>query len=274
MPGELTKINGAEIFWESAGEGSDVLLIHAGVADGRMWDQLFSVLAKKFRSIRYDMRGFGRSTFPGGPYSHVADLDGLFRAADVDSAAVVGASVGGQIAIDFALVHLGKVTGLVLAASALGGHEWSRMVQEFGGAEDAALDARDIDAAVELNLRLWVDGPRRGQDAVSPEVRERVRQMQRVAFEKQLVAYDQTPPPMPVDELDPPAAYRLGEIQVPTLVIVGDQDVPDFREIADRMAGDIPNAKKVEMNDAAHMLTLEKPAEFNDHVLKFLEGAT
>ena len=149
MRGELTKINGAEIFWESAGEGSDVVLIHAGVADGRMWDELFPVLAKKFRCIRYDIRGFGRSTFPGGPYSHVADLDGLFRAADVDSAAVVGASVGGQIAIDFSLVHPGKVTRLVLAASALGGHdEWSPMVREFGGAEDAALDARDIDASV------------------------------------------------------------------------------------------------------------------------------
>lgn len=274
MGGELTKINGAEIFWEAAGEGSDVLLIHAGVADSRMWDELFPVLAKRFRCIRYDVRGFGRSTFPGGPYSHVADLDGLFRAAGVDSAAVVGASAGGQIAIDFSLVHPTKVTCLVLAASALGGHEWSRMVREFGGAEDAALDAGDIDAAVELNLQLWVDGPRRGEDAVSPEVRETVRQMQRLAFEKQLVAYEQTPPPMPVGELDPPAAYRLGEIQVPTLVIVGDQDVPDFREIAERMAGDIPNAKKVEMNDAAHMLTLEKPAEFNDHVLKFLEGAT
>ena len=274
MKGELTKINGAEIFWESAGEGSDVVLIHAGVADGRMWDELFPVLAKKFRCIRYDLRGFGRSTFPGGPYSHVADLDGLFHVADIDSAAVVGASVGGGVAIDFSLVYPGRVTRLVLAASALGGHEWSRMVREFGAAEDAALDARDVDAAVELNLRLWVDGPRRAPDAVSPEVRERVRQMQRLAFEKQLVADEQTPPPMPADELDPPAAYRLGEIQVPTLVIAGDQDVPDFHDIAERIAGDIPNAKKVEISDAAHMLVVEKPAEFNDHVLKFLEGAT
>ena len=274
MRGELTKINGAEIFWESAGEGPDVLLIHAGVADGRMWDELFSVLVKKFRCTRYDLRGFGRSSFPGGPYSHVADLEELFRSADVDSAAVVGASVGGGIAIDFALVHPGKVTRLVLAASALGGHEWSPMVREFGGAEDDALDARDVDAAVELNLQLWVDGPRRGQDAVSPEVRKKVRQMQRLAFEKQLVAYEQSSPPMPTDELDPPAAYRLGEIQVPTLVMVGDQDVPDFQEIAERIAGDIPNVKKIEMNNAAHMLALEKPAEFNDHLLKFLEGAT
>ena len=272
MKGELTAINGAELFWESAGEGSAVVLIHAGTADSRMWDDLFSRLSEDFRSVRYDLRGFGRSSFPGGPYSHAADLDALFRTLGIDSAAVIGTSLGGQIAIDFSLVYPLRVTRLLLAASALGGYQWSEEVQGFGAAEDAALDAGDVDKAVELNLRMWVDGPSRGSSAVSATVRERVREMQRNAFEKQLRAYEQqSPPPSPTNELQPPTAARLTDIDVPTLVVVGDKDALDILEIADQLAKEIPQARKVVIPGTAHMLSLEKPEEFSELVVAFLE---
>ncbi len=271
MRGEITAIDGAELYWESAGEGPTVVLIHAGTADSRMWDYLFSRLSEDFRSIRYDLRGFGRSSFPGGPYSHVADLEALFRTVGIDSATVIGASLGSRIAIEFSLVYPRCVTRLVLAASALGGYEWSEDVQEFVVAEDAALDAGDVDEAVELNLRMWVDGPRRGASDVSATVRKRVREMQCIAFQKQLRAYEESPPPSSTNELQPPAAARLTEIEVPTLVVVGDQDVSDILKIADLLAKGIPKARKVVIPGTAHMLSLEKPEEFSELVVDFLK---
>ena len=270
MQGELTAIDGFELFWESAGEGPTVVLIHAGVTDSRMWDDLFSKLSGDFRCVRYDLRGFGRSSFPGGSYSHVTDLDSLFRTAGIHSAAVVGASLGGQIAIEFSLSYPRRVTRLVLAASALGGFQWSEEIREFASAEDAALDAGDVDKAVELNLRMWVDGPSREPSRVPETVRERVREMQSNAFEKQLRAYEQSPPPSSTDDLEPPAAARLTEIQAPTLVVVGDKDVPDILKIADRLTKEIPNARRVTIPNTAHMLSLEKPEEFNEIVAAFL----
>ena len=272
MKGELTAINGAELFWESAGEGSAVILIHAGTADSRMWDDLFGRLSGKFQSVRYDLRGFGRSSFPGGPFSHAADLDALFETVGIDSATVIGTSLGGEIAIDFSLAYPLRVNRLVLAASALGGYQWSQEVQRFAVAEDAALDVGDVDKAVELNLRMWVDGPNRGSSAVSATVRESVREMQRNAFEKQLRAYEQeSPPPSPTIDLQPPAAARLSDIDVPTLVVVGDQDALDILKIADQLAKEIPKARKAVIPGTAHMLGLEKPGEFGELVMAFLE---
>ena len=269
----LADIRGAELFWQTAGSGPAVVLIHAGVADHRMWDDLFGRLSEDFRSLRYDLRGFGRSSFPGGLYSHVDDLDALLRTVGMDPVAIVAASSGGQIAIDFALVHPGRVSRLVLVASALGGHEWSEEVRAFANQEDAALEAGDVDAAVELNLRTWVDGRNRAASDVPATVRERVREMQRIAFEKQLRADEQSPPPSS-EELKPPATMRLAEIETPTLVVVGDRDVADFLTIADVLADEIPNARKVVIPGAAHMVNLEKPEEFSEHAIPFLKQSS
>lgn len=267
----MSVINGAEIFWESAGEGPGILFIHAGVADSRMWDDLFGTLALQFRCIRYDLRGYGRSSCPPGPFSHLADLAGVIETAGVESAALIGASMGGRLAIDFTLTHPHRVSRLVLVASALGGHEWSEEVRRFGREEDAALEAGDVDAAVELNLKMWVDGPRREPTAVSAHVRASVAAMQRDAFEKQIAAYAETDPPTVIDDLEPPAAVRLDDIEVPTLVLVGDEDVSDILEIAARASQEISRARKVVIPGTAHMLAAEKPEEFAEHVTDFLK---
>lgn len=264
-------INGAEIFWESAGEGPAVVFIHAGVADSRMWDDLLGRLSLHYRCIRYDLRGFGRSSYPPGPFSHIADLEGVLEIAGVESAILIGASLGGGLAIDFTLAHPDRVSRLVLVASALGGHDWSEEVRRFGREEDAALDAGDVDAAVELNLRMWVDGPRRDPTAVSADARASVAAMQRNAFEKQIVAYAQTDPPTVIDDLQPAAAERLADVEIPALVVVGDEDVSDILEIAARLSQEIPRARKVVIPGTAHMLGLEKPDEFADHLVGFLK---
>lgn len=252
---------------EVAGEGPAVALLHSTVCDSRMWDAEFAALAERYQVLRYDFRGFGRSPLPTEPWSSVDDLRGLLDEEGMERAALVGLSGGAATALDFALAEPGRVRGLVLAAPAIGGLEWSEEVQWFGAEEDALLDAGDLDAAVELNLRMWVDGPRRDPEAVDPGVRARVGEMQRRAFEVQLASE-----PGEHRRLRPPAVERLEEVAAPTLVLVGDADVPDVLRNAELLAGRIPGARKVVLPDVAHMVNLERPEEFLRLVRDFLDG--
>ena len=260
------EINGAELNYELTGDGPAVVLVHEGVCDLRMWDELVGPLAREFTVLRYDMRGYGDSTLPPGPFSQSGDLLGLLDHVGIERAALVGVSYGGRVALDTAFVAPDRVSALVLAAPGLRDHEWSKAIREFGDEEERLLEAGDIDAATELNVRLWVDGPNRGPDAVGKDVRERVRQMQRRAFDVQLAAYEADPAPGPED----PLVLRLGEIATPTLVIVGNADAPDFLEIADKLEAELPDARKVVLADTAHTVPLERPDEFRELTLDFL----
>jgi 3-oxoadipate enol-lactonase len=260
------EINGAELNYELAGTGPAVALLHEGVCDLRMWDELVEALAPEFRVLRYDMRGYGHSTLPPGPFSQSGDLLALFDHVGIEQAALVGVSYGGRVALDTAFVAPDRVTCLVLAAAGLRDHEWSSVVREFGDEEERLVESGDLAAATDLNVRLWVDGPSRGPDREREAVRERVRTMQQRAFEIQEPAYAETPPPGPEE----PVNVRLDEIRAPTLVVVGDADVPDFPEIADRLEAELPNARKVVLADTAHTIPLERPDEFRELTVGFL----
>jgi 3-oxoadipate enol-lactonase len=267
----VADIRGARLHYELAGDGAALVLVHEGVADSRMWDDQFEVFARRYRVLRYDVRGFGRSSLPGGPYSHVEDLRELLGVAGIDSAALVGASMGGRIALDYALMFPSRVRALVLVGPGLADHEWSAPVAAAGKAEDEALDRGDLDEAVEVNLRAWVDGPHRAPDEVDPAVRRRVGEMQLQAFRVQVPALEADPPPGPGDRLEPPASARLAEVRVPTLIVVGGVDQPDILEISERLGAGIPGAESVLIPDAAHVPNMERPAEFNAVVLDFLD---
>ena len=260
------EINGAELSYELAGDGPAVVLVHEGVCDLRMWDELAPVLAREFTMLRYDLRGYGDSTLPPGPFSQNSDLLELMDHTGIEQAALVGVSYGGRVSLDTAFVAPDRITALILASPGLRDHEWSRGVAEFGDEEERLLDAGEIAAATDLNVRLWVDGPKRGPDAEREDVRERVRVMQQRAFEIQVAAYETQPPPGPEE----PVNLRLDEVTAPALVIVGDADVPDFPEIADRLERELPNARKVVLADTAHTIPLERPDEFRELTLEFL----
>jgi 3-oxoadipate enol-lactonase len=260
------EINGAELNYEIAGEGPAVALLHEGVCDLRMWDELVEALASEFTVLRHDMRGYGDSTIPPGPFSQSRDLLALLDHVGLERAALVGVSYGGRVALDTAFEAPERVTALVLAAPGLRDHQWSRTVREFGDAEEQLLDAGDLVAATDLNVRLWVDGPNRGPDPERAPVRERVREMQQRAFEVQVPAYESEPAPGPEDPVD----VRLGEIRAPTVVVVGDADVPDFPEIANQLVSELPNACKVVLPDTAHTIPLERPDEFRELTLELL----
>jgi pimeloyl-ACP methyl ester carboxylesterase len=145
------------------------------------------------------------------------------------------------------------------------GFAWSDRVRAFGAEEDAALERGDLDAAVEVNLRMWVNGPRRPPAVVDAAVRELVRQMQRRAFELQVPVW-QDAEELLVSDL----ARRLDAVRVPTLVVVGEEDVADFHQIAAQLAREIDGARHAVIPNAAHLPSLERPSAFNELVLGFL----
>ncbi|MBA3330990.1 MAG: alpha/beta fold hydrolase [Actinobacteria bacterium] len=265
----LADIEGARLWYEERGEGPAVVLLHAGIADARMWDEQVDALAEGHRVIRYDMRGYGHSPLPPGPFSHVRDLEALLAHLDCGHVSLVGLSHGGQVALDFALTRPEPVKALVLVAPSLADHEWSPEARRVSDEEDACYEAGDLDGAVEVNLRAWVDGPLRASDAVEPAVRERVRVMCRRSFELYSEAMAQGEPG-PSAPLDPPAGARLGEVRAPTLVLVGDADMPDMLTISERLESGIAGARRVVLPGVAHMVNLERPERFTELVLAFL----
>jgi 3-oxoadipate enol-lactonase len=255
---------GAQLYYEVAGTGHPLLLIHAGVADSRMWDDQFELFAQHYRVIRYDLRGFGQSKVPAGQFSNSEDIVNLLRFLEVQKASIIGISFGSKIALDFALSYPDMVDALVLGAPSVGGYPSSEDVQRFNEEEDAAFTRGDLAAATEINLRMWVDGPKRTPEQVNPDVRERVRIMQHHAF---TVPYPEDAEELP---LTPPAITRLAEIHVPTLIIVGDYDIPSKIAVTDYLATTIPGAQKVIIPGVAHMVSMEQPKTFNRVVLAFL----
>ena len=257
-------VQGAPLYYEVTGQGQSLLFIHAGIADSRMWDEQFPVFAQHYQVIRYDLRGFGKSQFPAGRFANYEDPAALLHFVNVGNAHVIGISFGGKIAVDFALAHPEMVSSLVLVAPSIGGVQPSEEVLHFAEEEEALLERGDLQAATDLNVRFWVDGPQRVPDQVNPEVRRRVYEMQYHAFT--------VPMSTEAEELmiEPPAIGRLTEIRVPTLIIVGDCDLPGKIDLAQRLAVQIPHAQLEIITGAAHMVSMEQPEEFNRIVLDFL----
>ena len=253
------------LYHEVAGTGPPVLLLHCALCDGRQWDRQMETFAPHFRVVRVDLSGFGRSPVPNGPFSHAEDVLGVLGEVGVERTAIVGNSFGGRIAVDVALAAPEQVSGLVLADAGYPGAEPFPEVAAYAAQADALFQAGDIEGSVELNLRFWLDGPRRSPDAVDPTVRARVAGMQRLTLEKELELDGE-----PGAERRPDGSPR--EIRAPTLVVVGDQDQPQILAAAERYVTEIPGAERVVIAGAAHVPNLERPDEFDDVVLRFLLG--
>ena len=248
-----------ELAHEVAGSGPPVVLLHAGVADRRMWAEQVDALAPRFTVVACDLRGFGDTPLSPGEFSFVDDVRGLLDHLGIERAALVGNSLGGRVALELAVAHPTRVAKLVLVAAGLPDHDWSAEVRRFGEEEDELLERGDVDGAVALNLRMWA----------LPDVHDRLRPMQRRAFELQLAVAGGAEPTE--RKLDPPASARLHEVRASTLVVVGEHDVADMHELARRFAREIPNARLEVVPGAKHLPSLERPDVFNRLLLEFLE---
>src|SRR5579884_808050 len=246
--GRISLAGGSDIAYETKGEGDSLVLIHGGLGDRRMWDDQWDAFAAHHRVIRYDQPGIGESAVPTEAVAYHEDLAGLLHALGIAQAHIL------------ALAHPEMVRSLILASSVMGGmsEETGRRIQEA----DEAAEAGDLDRAVELETRLWIDGVGRRPEDVDPKVRGRSVAMNRAVWES-ATDVEQIP-------LEPPARDRLGRLTMPTLVIVGERDVPDVQGSADSLLRELPNARRVIIPDAAHHLHMERPDVFNQAVLDFL----
>jgi 3-oxoadipate enol-lactonase len=262
----LALINGASISYDVSGAGAPVVLVAQSECDRRAWRHQIPELQNHFTVVRYDQRGHGESTWgSGGVFSYVDDLSALLDHVGLARAALVGASLGGRVCLELAVTQPERVTRLALLGIGLADWDFSERVRTYWATEEEAYEARDFERAIDLGLELWVDGPNRGPDPAREEARELVRKMNRRCYANPV------PDPEPVSApLDPPASVRLGDVQAPTLVVVGDEDVEDMQRIADVLAHEISNARKVVLPDTAHMIQLERPDEVNRLLVEFL----
>jgi pimeloyl-ACP methyl ester carboxylesterase len=263
----FAEVNGAKLYYEMAGEGETLILGHAGFVDSRMWDDQWDDFTRRFRVIRYDMQGYGKSDPATGPVSRRDELSGLFEQLGVERAALLGCSLSGATILDFALEHPQKVSALVLVSAVPNGFEMQgepppELLEMMSAAQQG-----DLERMSELQIRLWIDGSSRQPEQVNPSVRQRAAEMNWIPVKNGTWAVADT---QPVNPLNPPAIKRLHEIGVPTLIMAGALDHPELLRAADVMAGAIKGARKVILLDAAHLPNMEQPAMFTRAVLDFL----
>jgi pimeloyl-ACP methyl ester carboxylesterase len=258
-----TNINGARIHYERTGEGLPVVFLHAGVADHRMWEPQVAPFAKRFDVIRPDMRGFGKSELPPVRWSPAEDVRALVDDLHLKPIHLVGCSIGGGVAIDFALQHAERLSKLVLVGPGIGGTNFGKKYPEVFAEVQAADGANDMAAVNQAEMYLWLDGPRRRRGYVRQPLRDLFLDMNGGNVNADWAS-------APTDDPDPPAVERLHEITAPVLVVVGDEDVPPVFDAVELLMEKVPHARKAVIHDAAHLPNLEHPDEFNRLVLDFL----
>ncbi len=264
-------VAGGRLHYQLNGSGHPLTLIHAGFLDQRMWDEQFDHFAEDFTVLRYDVRGFGRSSRPVEKYSDVEDLYTLLTRLKVVKAFVVGVSNGGRIAIDFTISHPSMVDALVLVGSGVSGYEttgpeedrvWGELEKQVDGPQELAAKEGRIADAVKIDVDTWAS-------AQNPANRERILKM---AMENSHIHTD--PPSRLQVHPTPPGFKRLQKIRAPTLIIFGDRDVPGMRLVAHQLHTKIPGSELVEIKGADHIVNMSKPDQFNRIVLDFLKKQT
>jgi 3-oxoadipate enol-lactonase len=248
------------LFYEVSGAGEPIVLIHAFSVDRRMWTPQITVLESRFRVVRYDLRGHGESEGPSAPYSPHEDLRSVLDALFISKATLIGLSAGATIATDFAIAYPNRVARIILASPGLSGHvpsaplTWTQPVFKAAGSGDA-----------EGAARLWAETPIM---AVRYDLAAATTVKDLVMSNVRLWTYKTNP----AQQLTPPAIGRLAEVKCPTLVILGEQDLPHIKEIAGLLVKGIAGARLVTIPLAGHMVNLDASDAFNQAVNKFLAG--
>ena len=255
------QIADASLYYEITGEGEPVVLVHGFALDSRMWDGQVRAWSPHYQVIRYDLRGFGKSSPGQDPYTHADDLMGLLRHLEVPRATIVGLSLGGGAAINFALLYPEAARALVTVDPTLGGFQFS---SEFMAAQ-AALPRVASEEGLTPARASWLRSPLFSHALRIPAAANAIRTMVGEYSGRAWTNPDKG------RRLKPPAIVRLAEINVPTLVVVGELDTADFRGIADTLAHGIRGARLAVVKGAGHIPNLEAPEFFNDVVLDFLK---
>ena len=260
LPGRFVTVEEGKLYYEECGSAPlTLVLIHDGVAHSSVWDDVWPTFCRSFHVIRYDRRGYGRSPAATTWYSETDDLLALLRQTHVARAVVVGSSHGGELAIDFTLEHPQLVQQLILVGPVVSGLPYSDHFLNRGFAASEPLRHNDVAGAIQnWSLDPYLIAP--GHEAA----------------QKRLAGLLTTNPQdlTHADYVRPsrPALARLKEIHVPTLILVGDADIPDVHAHAGAIEAGIEGTRRVVVKETGHLMYLEKPAEFSRLVIAFIES--
>jgi pimeloyl-ACP methyl ester carboxylesterase len=278
----MIRVGDAAFGYDEAGSGPVVVLVHAGLADRRMWDHQFRALSACYRVIRYDWRGYGESGDAVGEVARHEDLLALMDALAVDEATLVGCSSGGAHVLDATLAAPERVTGLGLVCSGLSGYEWppetvalmrervqaavpADRLRRYRDRTAVQVDSSDVEAIAEANVRLMVVGPHRDRAELDPAVWDQALRMCLGVFTREWNG-----PAFTERCLAPPAFARLSEVKVRTLVVNGLADLPGVQEIAGLLAEGIAGARRLDLPETGHLPPLERPAQVTAAMTEFL----
>ena len=259
-------VAGGKIYYESAGKGKHIVLIHDGLIHHEIWDEQFPEFAKFARVVRYDRRGYGRSPDPDAPFSNIEDLNQLFLQLKIDKAVLFGMSAGGGLAIDFTLKYPEKVTGLVLVGAVVSGYGYSSHMFSRGGRVESL---QDLLADPQKIIQYFGKEDPYQMYVKNKKAKETCYQLlkanpQNADFRKSTF----------VQPAERPAVKYLSEIKVPALILVGEFDIPDVHAHSGVIESGIPGAKREVILDAGHLIPMEQPEAFNKVVLEFFKKQT
>ncbi|MEJ2196671.1 MAG: alpha/beta fold hydrolase [Ignavibacteriaceae bacterium] len=257
-------VEGGKLFYEIAGEGDWIVLLHDGVVHREVWDNQFPVFAKKYRVVRYDRRGYGKSTFPKAPFSHIEDLNQLFVQLKIDKAIVFGMSGGGKLAIDFTLKYPEKVPTLVLVGAVVSGYGATNHTITRGGRLNSI-----VDVLTDPQKFLEYFGKEDPYEINPKNLEAREKFIQLLKENPNDINFQRESFVLPLERL---ALNHLSEIRVPALVLVGEYDMPDIQANAGVIEVGIPNAKREIIYKSGHLIPFDQPETFNAAVFKFLNG--
>lgn len=262
MTGTPAALDGVRLYYEIEGAGSPVVFVNPGALDCRIWEPQWRALSQGHRVLRYDPRGWGRSARADGPFSHLRDLRALMDFVEFHRAHLIGSSFGGSLALDFVAEFPERVASAVLVAA--GGPQ-----NGFPFPQDLARAFAPISRAMKEDfahgIDVWLDLD--GRMPLEPELRAGVRDN---ALENE--SYWKIPPAF-AETLAPPVSGRLGEIDVPLLLVVGERDHPYAHQIAETMERELRRGRRVVVPGAGHLVHVDRAREFNELVLAFLKDA-
>lgn len=242
---------------EDAGQGPALLMLHAGVADRHMWDRQWQWLQHGYRVVRWDWRGFGDTAHVPGSFSYADDVITIMNRLEISSAILMGCSFGGGVAIQVAIQHPDRVNRLALVGSGIPGYTASNPpeVEALLTEVDQAINTNDTARALDLMEQLWLVGPARHALDIDPHYLSRARELLARADRPDHGAVSRGAQWSALD--------TLPELTVPTLIIVGDQDVPDVISAAQYLKDHLPSSRLEIIENAAHLPNLERPRHFD-----------
>ncbi|MCA9397457.1 alpha/beta hydrolase [candidate division WWE3 bacterium] len=253
----IIPVDNGELYYQLHGSGTPIVFLHGFSLDHRMWNEQVKHFSNNYQTITYDLRGFGQSSLPNKPYSHFDDVHSLLTQLNIEEAHIVGLSMGGEAAIDFALAYPNKLVTLTLIDSSLGGFpcpvDWNVHAKEVG---------------LEQAKQNWLNHEVFQQTRKNKDVTERIQEMINNYSGWKWLNDD------PRLKLTPSAMERVHEINVPTLILVGEKDLPYFHDTAKYIHQQIEKSVSKFIPQTGHMANMENPTFVNTSIENLITGHT